>query len=79
MCLHWGEENTLHDVLVAKGVESWEIRLYLRTKRWIKFFMNYIKEKIRGLDFIMVYAGEVQRTVEEFQEYGISFGEVHHS
>jgi len=41
--------------------------------------MNYIKEKIRGLDFIMVYAGEVQRTVEEFQEYGISFGEVHHS
>ena len=41
----------------------------LRAKRWIKFLLNYVKEKMQGLDFSMVYVGELQRNVEEFHGY----------
>lgn len=29
----------------------------VRAKRWMKFFRNYVNERIHGLDFSMVYVG----------------------
>ncbi len=44
----------------------------VRSKRWIKFLANSIYERIRGLDFSMVYVGELQRNVEEFHGYSMT-------
>ena len=34
--------------------------------------VNYVREKARGLDFSMVYVGDLQRTVEEFHGYSMT-------
>lgn len=44
----------------------------VRAKRWIKFSINYVKERIRGLDFSMVYVGEIQKNVDEFHGYSMT-------
>lgn len=44
----------------------------VRTKRWAKFFINYIGEKLHGLDFSMVYVGELQRNTEDFHGYSMT-------
>ena len=44
----------------------------VRTKRWIRFSINYIKERMRGLDFSMVYVGDIQKNVEEFHGYSMT-------
>ncbi len=43
--------------------------LRVRAKRWAKFLVNYASEKVRGLDFSMVYVGDIQRNVEDFHGY----------
>lgn len=44
----------------------------LRAKRWMKFFVNYINERIHGLDFSMVYVGQLQQEVAEFHGYSMT-------
>lgn len=44
----------------------------VRVKRWTKFFVNYLWERMRGLDFSMLYVGELQRTVDEFHGYSMT-------
>lgn len=44
----------------------------VRAKRRIKYFVNYVKERAKGLDFSMLYVGELQRTVDEFHGYSMT-------
>ena len=44
----------------------------VRTKRWIRFSINYIKERMRGLEFSMVYVGDIQKNVAEFHGYSMT-------
>lgn len=44
----------------------------VRTKRWIRFMTNYAGERLRGLDFSMVYVGELQRNVEHYHGYSMT-------
>ncbi len=46
--------------------------IILRGKRWGKFLVNYIKERSRGLDFSMLYVGELQRNTEAFHGYSMT-------
>ena len=46
--------------------------LVVRTKRWVKFFLNYVNEKLHGLDFSMVYVGDIQRNTAEFHGYSMT-------
>ena len=46
--------------------------LPVRAKRWAKFLVNYASEKVRGLDFSMVYVGDIQRNVEDFHGYSMT-------
>lgn len=43
-----------------------------RAKRWTKFLINYMNEKLHGLDFSMAYAGELQQNTEEFHGYSMT-------
>ena len=45
---------------------------HVRAKRWAKFLKNYINERFHGLDFSLVYVGELQRNVEEFHGYSMT-------
>lgn len=44
----------------------------VRARRWAKFAWNVIGERIRGLDFSMVYVGELQRNTREFHGYSMT-------
>ena len=44
----------------------------VRARRWARFSVNYIKERIRGLDFSMVYVGTIQKNVDEFHGYSMT-------
>jgi len=44
----------------------------LRAKRWMKFLFNYTKERMSGLDFSMVYVGEIQRNTDDFHGYSMT-------
>lgn len=44
----------------------------LRARRWAKFMVHYIGEKMHGLDFSMVYVGDLQRNTEEFHGYSMT-------
>ena len=44
----------------------------VRAKRWAKFLINYIGEKARGLDFSMVYVGDIQRNTAEYHGYSMT-------
>lgn len=44
----------------------------VRIKRWAKFFMNAINEKVHGLDFSMVYVGDLQRNTADFHGYSMT-------
>lgn len=44
----------------------------VRTKRWAKFLVNYINERLHGLDFSMVYVGMIQQNMEEFHGYSMA-------
>lgn len=44
----------------------------VRAKRWVKFLLNYIRERIHGLDFSMVYVGALQRDTAEFHGYSMT-------
>lgn len=46
--------------------------LTLRAKRWAKFFVNYMWERLHGLDFSMVYVGKLQQEVAEFHGYSMT-------
>lgn len=46
--------------------------LVVRTKRWVKFFLNYVNEKLHGLNFSMVYVGDIQRNTAEFHGYSMT-------
>ena len=46
--------------------------IHVRAKRWAKFLKNYLKERVHGLDFSMVYVGDLQRNVEEFHGYSMT-------
>ncbi len=46
--------------------------LPVRAKRWAKFLVNYASEKVCGLDFSMVYVGDIQRNVEDFHGYSMT-------
>lgn len=43
-----------------------------RAKRWVRFLLNYINEKAHGLDFSMVYVGDIQRNIDEFHGYSMT-------
>lgn len=44
----------------------------VRAKRWAKFLVNYINERVHGLDFSMFYVGQIQRSVAEFHGYSMT-------
>lgn len=44
----------------------------VRAKRWAKFLVNYVGEKVRGLDFSMVYVGDIQRNTAEYHGYSMT-------
>ena len=44
----------------------------MRMKRWGKYLRNYMKERAHGLDFSMVYVGDIQRNTEEFHGYSMT-------
>ncbi len=44
----------------------------VRARRWAKFLVNSVNEKLHGLDFSMVYVGELQKKVEEFHGYSMT-------
>lgn len=44
----------------------------IRAKRWAKFMVNCAIELLRGLDFSMVYVGDVQRKTAEFHGYSMT-------
>ncbi|WP_290461668.1 methyltransferase domain-containing protein [Acutalibacter muris] len=44
----------------------------VRARRWARFMLNYIGEKLRGLDFSMVYVGDLQRNVEHYHGYSMT-------
>lgn len=44
----------------------------VRTKRWGKFLLNYAKERAHGLDFSMVYVGDIQENTAEFHGYSMT-------
>lgn len=46
--------------------------LPVRAKRWAKFLVNYVNEKVHGLDFSMVYVGEIQEKVDDFHGYSMT-------
>lgn len=44
----------------------------VRARRWAKFFINSLLEKTRGLDFSMVYVGELQKSIDEYHGYSMT-------
>lgn len=44
----------------------------VRAKRWSKFLLNYLKERLRGLDFSMVYVGDLQKNTAEYHGYSMT-------
>lgn len=46
--------------------------LKVRAKRWARFMVNYARERVHGLDFSMVYVGEIQQNTEEFHGYSMT-------
>lgn len=44
----------------------------IRVKRWVKFLAHYINERLCGLDFSMVYVGDLQRHTAEFHGYSMT-------
>ena len=46
--------------------------IHVRAKRWAKFLKNYLKERVHGLDFSMVYVGDLQRNVEDYKNFLLS-------
>lgn len=47
-------------------------KITLRVRRWAKYFISYVNERIHGLDFSMLYVGDLQRNVEEFHGYSMT-------
>lgn len=46
--------------------------IVLRGKRWTKFLVNMINEKLHGLDFSMVYVGDLQRNTLDYHGYNMT-------
>lgn len=44
----------------------------IRAKRWIRFLFHYANERLHGLDFSMVYVGELQRNTEGYHGYSMT-------
>ncbi len=44
----------------------------VRARRWSKFLLNYLKERLRGLDFSMVYVGDLQKNTAEYHGYSMT-------
>lgn len=68
---------TSHSIHTASAVHTSGIthrvnRFLLRAKRWIKFGCNLLVERLRGLDFSMVYVGRLQRETAEFHGYSMT-------
>ena len=45
---------------------------FVRTRRYAKFAWRYLGERLRGLDFSMVYVGDIQRNTTEFHGYSMT-------
>lgn len=54
------------------GLPDGNEKLLVRSKRWIRFMFNYIGERARGLDFSMVYVGDLQRNVKYYHGYSMT-------
>lgn len=46
--------------------------LTVRVRRWAKYLINTIDERIHGLDFSMVYVGDLQRSQAEIHGYSMT-------
>ncbi len=46
--------------------------IFVRARRWAKFLYQYIGERMHGLDFSMLYVGELQRNVAAFHGYSMT-------
>lgn len=44
----------------------------IRAKRWCKYLASYLHEKVHGLDFSMVYVGDLQRNTDEYHGYSMT-------
>ena len=44
----------------------------VRVRRWAKYFINTVIEKMQGLDFSMVYVGELQKSIDEYHGYSMT-------
>ena len=55
-----------------QNIPTGNYKFTVRAKRWIRFLANYIGEKARGLDFSMVYVGDLQRNVEHYHGYSMT-------
>lgn len=47
----------------------------VRVRRWAKYFINTVIEKIHGLDFSMVYVGKLQKNIGEYHGYSMTDAE----
>lgn len=54
------------------NIPAGNYKLPVRARRWARFIVNYISEKLRGLDFSMVYVGDLQRNVEHYHGYSMT-------
>lgn len=45
---------------------------FVRGKRWAKFFINYCGERLRGLDFSMLYVNDLQKNTDEYHGYSMT-------
>ena len=44
----------------------------VRIRRWGKYLINTIDERLHGLDFSMVYVGDIQRSQAEIHGYSMT-------
>lgn len=48
----------------------------VRLKRWLRFGFHMVAERVRGLDFSMVYVGDLQRNSADHYGYSMTDGSV---
>ena len=46
--------------------------LRVRGRRWVKFFGQYVDERLHGLDFSLFYVSDLHRKVDEFHGYSMT-------
>jgi len=56
----------------GKKIDMGNYTFKIRAKRWCKYLINCLREKTGGLDFSMVYVGDLQRNTNEYHGYSMT-------